>query len=155
MHVNATCGVEEGLSSDKLLPVGVGVEIGSTQRSGALDVPNVVAYDIGASVDVISNRVPRELNGRLGLFSASYWALHGSGNLLDSSGIGATSAVAGELSPSLGVSSSDLSLDELSLILSVKSVEAYSPEGAHGNSAAFVVNDRLERSVTERLLFLE
>jgi len=155
VHVNATCGFEEGLSSDKLLPVGVGVEIGLTQRSGALDVPNVVAYNIGASVDVISNRVPLELNGRLGFFSASYWALHGSGNLLDSSGIGATSAVAGELSPSLGVSSSDLSLDELSLILSEKTVEALSPEGAHGKSAAFRFNDRIERSVTESLLFLE
>lgn len=155
VHVKAISGVEEFMSSDKLLPVRVGVEIGRTQRSGALDVPKVVALDGGASVDVISNRVPLELNGRLGFFSASHWALHRSGNLLNSSGIEATGAVAGELSPSLGVSSSDLSLDELSLILSVKTVEVFSPESAHGKSAAFRLNDSIKRSVTESLLFLE
>lgn len=153
--VNTWSGVEEFMSSGKFLPVGVGVEIGSAQRSGALDEPKVVALDYGASVDVISNRVPIDLNGRRGYFSAGHWALHGSGNLLNSSGIDATSAVAGELSPSLRVHSSDLGLDELSLILSVKSIEGLSPEGAHGKSAGSRFDDSIERSVTESLLFLE
>lgn len=59
--------------------------------------------------------------------------------------------MARELTPSLGVSGSDLSLNELALVLSVQTT----PEGAHRKSAAFLLDDRFVGSVTKCLRLLE
>jgi len=91
----------------------------------------------------LSDREPLDTDSTLLIVSAGLRVLHWLGNLLDSSGVG-RSVLAREFTPSLSVSGSNLSSDQLTLILSILAV----PEGAHGNSAAFLFNDKFISTVT-------
>lgn len=91
----------------------------------------------------MSDREPLDTDSTLLIVSAGLRVLHWLGNLLDSSGVG-RSVLEREFTPSLSVSGSNLSSDQLPLILSILAV----PEGAHGNSAAFLFDDKFISTVT-------
>lgn len=91
----------------------------------------------------MSDREPLDTDSTLLIVSAGLRVLHWLGNLLDSSGVG-SSVLAREFTPSLSVSGSNHSSDQLTLILSILAV----PEGAHGNSAAFLFDDKFISTVT-------
>jgi len=79
--------------------------------------------------------------------------VHGVGNFFDSScGWCGTHrySFAGEVGPALSVLSSNTSYDVLALVLLVLST----PEGAHGECAAFVVANLFVRSVAQCLVLL-
>lgn len=133
--------------SNEVSPGGT-VEVGDL--SGAADVLDVVALNFGASVKVSTNRVPGDLDSTLLIVSRGLRVGHRLGDLLNSSAT-SVSVLARELTPSLGVPSSNLSLDELALILSVLAF----PEGAHGKSAALLLDVFFELSITDGLVLLE
>lgn len=133
--------------SNEFSPGGT-VEVGDL--SGAADVLDVVALNFGASVKVSTNRAPGDLDSTLLIVSGGLRVGHRLGDLLNSSAT-SVGVLARELTPSLGVSSSNLSLDELALILSVLTF----PEGAHGKSAALLLDVGFELSITDGLVLLE
>lgn len=134
--------------SNEIDPLSSGGEV--VDGVGTGDVLDVVALNDGTSIKELTDREPLDADSTLLIVSAGLRVLHRLGNLLNSSR-GRRSVLAGELSPSLSVSGSNLSSDQLTLILSVFSI----PEGAHGKSAAFLFNDDLTSTVTESLVLLE
>lgn len=133
--------------SNEFSPGGT-VEVGDL--SGAADVLDVVALNGRASVKVSTNSSPGDLDSTLLIVSGGLRVGHRLGDLLNSSAT-SVGVLARELTPSLGVHSSNLSLDELALILSVLAF----PEGAHGKSAALLLDVGLELSIADGLVLLE